>query len=230
MRKALSRTATRALIVAPRFPLEVTCTPPNRTTLAPRMAIAGSVVTGSMLSSLQFVKKISFVFDPVSAMAVPAWMLLQRPLGTRNLWFLAAGACIAGLASFAVVEIADIHAMQIFLVAMQAAIVGLHFAFWAMLPNTIEYGEQATGLRVEGTVFGAAALRIRGLYLAISTLAMQYIIDFTIGHVPAISGGTQAVLSTPPLTLFGMRVGTGAGEYYVALAVCVAEAVWVLKA
>lgn len=71
-----------------------------------------------------------------------------------------------------------------------------------------------------GIVFGAAALRIRGLYLAISTLAMQYIIDFAIGHIPAISGGTQATLATPPLRILGFRVGEGAGAYYVALALC----------
>jgi Na+/melibiose symporter-like transporter len=94
----------------------------------------------------------------VSAGAVPLWMLLQRSLGTRALWFVAAGACASGLAAFLAVPIASVAAMQLFLVAMQAMIVGLHFAFWAMLPNTIEYGEQRTGLRVEGAVFGAASL------------------------------------------------------------------------
>jgi GPH family glycoside/pentoside/hexuronide:cation symporter len=48
--------------------------------------------------------------------------------------------------------------MQGFLIAMQAMIVGLNFIFWAMLPNTIEYGERETGFHVEGTVFGMAAL------------------------------------------------------------------------
>ncbi len=48
--------------------------------------------------------------------------------------------------------------MQLFLVGMQVMSVGLNFVFWAMLPNTIEYGERATGLHVEGTVFGVAAL------------------------------------------------------------------------
>jgi hypothetical protein len=61
---------------------------------------------------------------------------------------------MAGLTLFAAVHIDRPVAMQLFLVGMQALIVGLHFAFWAMLPNTIEYGEQATGLRVEGAVFG----------------------------------------------------------------------------
>jgi len=33
-----------------------------------------------------------------------------------------------------------------------------------------------------GTVFGAAALRVKGLYLAVSTLALQYLADFVILH------------------------------------------------
>ena len=44
-----------------------------------------------------------------------------------------------------------------------------------------------------GVVFGAAALRVKGLYLAISTLAMQYLVDFVIIHVPAISGGISGI-------------------------------------
>ena len=36
------------------------------------------------------------------------------------------------------------------------------------------------------------SLRIKGLYLAIATLAGQLIIEWTINHVPAISGGAQA--------------------------------------
>ncbi|WP_163367842.1 MFS transporter, partial [Enterobacter hormaechei] len=37
----------------------------------------------------------------VGAAAVPLWMLLQRLLGTRGLWFLAAGFCVIGLVLFA---------------------------------------------------------------------------------------------------------------------------------
>ncbi|TFI57820.1 MFS transporter [Sphingomonas parva] len=109
----------------------------------------------------------------VSAIAVPFWMVVQRPLGTRNVWFVATGACMAGLALFAAVEIGDPRAMQLFLVAMQAVIIGLHFSFWAMLPNTIEYGEQATGLRVEGTVFGMAAL-LQRVAIGIATVLLGF--------------------------------------------------------
>jgi len=48
--------------------------------------------------------------------------------------------------------------MQVFLIGMQVMAVGIYFVFWAMLPNTIEYGERETGVHVEGAVFGVAAL------------------------------------------------------------------------
>jgi branched-chain amino acid transport system permease protein len=41
-----------------------------------------------------------------------------------------------------------------------------------------------------GTLFGIPSLRIKGLYLAIATLAAQLIIEWTINHVPWIGGGT----------------------------------------
>jgi GPH family glycoside/pentoside/hexuronide:cation symporter len=94
----------------------------------------------------------------VSAAAIPAWMLLGRAIGHRSLWFIAAGAASTALLLFAAVDIHRAGVMQAYLVFMQAMIVGLNFVFWAMLPNTIEFGEESTGLHVEGAVFGVAAL------------------------------------------------------------------------
>lgn len=71
-----------------------------------------------------------------------------------------------------------------------------------------------------GTVFGAAALRVKGLYLAVSTLAMQYIVDYVIVHVPAISGGSQATLQAPPVRLLGMTLAGDAAYYWFVLAMC----------
>src|SRR5438132_7085672 len=45
---------------------------------------------------------------------------------------------------------------------------------------------------VVGAVVGIPSLRIKGLYLAIATLAGQLIIEWTINHVTFISGGVQA--------------------------------------
>ena len=44
-----------------------------------------------------------------------------------------------------------------------------------------------------GAIVGIPSLRIKGLYLAIATLASQLIIEWIINHTPAISGGAAGV-------------------------------------
>jgi branched-chain amino acid transport system permease protein len=70
-----------------------------------------------------------------------------------------------------------------------------------------------------GSVFGAAALRVKGLYLVMATLAMQYLVDWVIVNVPVISGGAQATLQTPSSYLLGVFSLSSQGvRYYAALA------------
>src|SRR5262249_46448922 len=66
-----------------------------------------------------------------------------------------------------------------------------HLPFWITLP--------AGGLMAAliGAIVGIPSLRIKGLYLAIATLAGQLIIEWTINHVPWISGGAQASIQVP---------------------------------
>src|SRR5262249_13163224 len=87
----------------------------------------------------------------VGGIAIPLWMLLGRFVGLRALWLIAAGLGMAGLILFATAPFDGPGTMQLFLVGMQVMIVGLNFVFWAMLPNTIEFGERETGVHVEGT-------------------------------------------------------------------------------
>ncbi len=80
-----------------------------------------------------------------------------------------------------------------------------------------------------GVIFGAAALRVKGLYLAMATLAMQYIVDFVIAHFPIISGGTQATIQAPPVRFLGVPVVGDIPTYYVALIVCGLVTLFVLN-
>ena len=80
-----------------------------------------------------------------------------------------------------------------------------------------------------GLLFGAAALRVKGLYLAVTTLAMQSIVDWTIVHVPAISGGSQATLQAPVIRIAGWPIGSDTGRYWLALAVCVLVTIFMLN-
>lgn len=109
----------------------------------------------------------------VSGIAIPLWMLLGRYVGLRALWLIAAGLGMGGVVLFGAIPFDGARAMQLFLVGMQAMIMGLNFVFWAMLPNTIEYGERATGLHVEGAVFGMAAL-LQRIAIGIATVILGW--------------------------------------------------------
>ncbi len=86
--------------------------------------------------------------------------------------------------------------------------VRLGLPFWITLP--------AGGLMAAliGVIVGMPSLRIKGLYLAIATLAGQLIIEWTINHVPAISGGAQASIEVPRPDLFGFVLNTQGRLYY----------------
>jgi branched-chain amino acid transport system permease protein len=86
--------------------------------------------------------------------------------------------------------------------------VRLGLPFWLTLP--------AGGLMAAfiGALVGIPSLRIKGLYLAIATLAGQLIIEWTINHVPAISGGAQASIQVPRPDLFGFELNTQGRLYY----------------
>src|SRR5437879_7276932 len=65
-----------------------------------------------------------------------------------------------------------------------------------------------------GAVVGIPSLRIKGLYLAIATLAGQVIIEWTINHVTFISGGVQASIEVPRPRLVSMLLASQRDMYY----------------
>jgi branched-chain amino acid transport system permease protein len=86
--------------------------------------------------------------------------------------------------------------------------VKLGLPFWLTLPAG---GLMAAAI---GVLVGIPSLRIKGLYLAIATLAGQLIIEWTINHVPAISGGAQTSIEVDRPDLFGFVLNTQGRLYY----------------
>ncbi|MBI4587802.1 MAG: branched-chain amino acid ABC transporter permease [Candidatus Rokubacteria bacterium] len=78
-----------------------------------------------------------------------------------------------------------------------------------------------------GVLFGTPSLRIKGFYLAVSTLAAQFIIEWVITHVKWIGGGVYATIDTPPLRIMNWwLIDTPVEKYYLTLAVVVALTVF----
>jgi branched-chain amino acid transport system permease protein len=81
--------------------------------------------------------------------------------------------------------------------------------FWLSIP----LASLATAL--SGLAFGLPSLRLKGLYLAIATLAAQQIVEWVLTHWTSLTGGTEALVLPAP-TLFGARVNTDFRFYWIA--------------
>ena len=86
----------------------------------------------------------------------------------------------------------------------------LHIPFWFALP--------AAGLftAIVGMIFGIPSLRVKGLYLAIATLAAQVIINFVMIHWSSLTKGTSGLPVDPP-RLFGIVFDTDKKYYFITM-------------
>lgn len=66
-----------------------------------------------------------------------------------------------------------------------------------------------------GMIFGVPSLRLRGLYLAIATMAAQFILVYTMRHWTGLTGGSSG-LSVPSFQLFWLKFDNDFSFYYLA--------------
>ena len=95
----------------------------------------------------------------------------------------------------------------------------LGLPFWASLA-VASFLTAAVGL-----VFGLPSLRLKGLYLAVATLAAQQIVEWVVTHWTALTGGTGALVLPSP-TLFGLRMNGDFRFYWIAVAAAAATALF----
>ena len=96
-----------------------------------------------------------------------------------------------------------------------AYLAGLGLPFLAVLP--------AAGLvtAVVGMFFGLPSLRLKGIYLAIATLAAQLILEYVFLHWDAVTGGSSGMAVDPP-QVFGFAFDSDVKMFYLTLAVAAA--------
>ena len=86
-----------------------------------------------------------------------------------------------------------------------------------MIASLVLAGFFAAGF---GVIFCLPGLRLRGFYLAISTLAAQFFVEWATNRFKWLSNDSQSgVVDAPPLQAFGYTVTSPLGKYLVALTV-----------
>ena len=73
--------------------------------------------------------------------------------------------------------------------------------------------------------FGLPSLRLKGLYLAVATLAAQEIVEWVVTHWTAVTGGTEALVLPSPM-LMGVRMNTDFRFYWLGVAVAAGTALF----
>lgn len=93
-----------------------------------------------------------------------------------------------------------------------AALARMGCPFWAAVPLG------GIGAALFGCAFGIPALRVKGFYLALSTVAAQFVFEIGIVRLPKdLFGGTQG-LSVASMKLLGRELASDTALYYIVLA------------
>ena len=71
-----------------------------------------------------------------------------------------------------------------------------------------------------GMIFGIPSLRVKGFYLAISTIAAQFIIIWVINHWTSLTGGFNG-MSVPPASIGGLIFVSQTSQFYLILAITI---------
>ncbi|MBX3658496.1 MAG: branched-chain amino acid ABC transporter permease [Ramlibacter sp.] len=79
-----------------------------------------------------------------------------------------------------------------------------------------------------GVVVGLPALRVKGIYLGIATLSFGFIVEEVLARWESVTGGNSGIQVKHP-NLFGWKVGSGEGFYFICLVVAVVATLAILN-
>ena len=131
-------------------------------------------------------------------------MMVASRTGVRSVWFFAIGICLAALTAFALANLDTTRDVRAFLIVIQTSTVGLHFAVWALLPDTVEWGQRATRIRNEAMLYGYAAL-IQRLAIGAGTLLLGLgLLREDALRASAGSGAFRLTLALLPMAFFAL--------------------------
>lgn len=107
--------------------------------------------------------------------------------------------------------------------------VALTAQYWG-LPIFVTLPLAALGTGLVGLLFGLPSLRVKGFYLAMATLAAQFIIPWLSRHIfPEVLGGSSGRIPVPSPVIFGVTFSQVAQVFYISLIVLIITTVLLIN-
>ncbi len=155
---------------APRLPLQeaVSLVARNKALVIMLLAVVVSSFTGTMFGKnvLYYFKYVLQREDAIgmalglgallSAVAVPPWVLIMRRIDKKATWMAGSFFVVVGFVMWRLVDGMGLPAHLVSVAVQAFGGAGVAVSMWAMLPDTIEYGEWRNGRRIESFAFGLA--------------------------------------------------------------------------
>jgi GPH family glycoside/pentoside/hexuronide:cation symporter len=115
-------------------------------------------------------------FAATGLVVIPIWTFITVKTSKRFVWL--AGSFVSALALLALlVNPARTPEMVIWnYVAISAGTGAFAVTFWGMLPDTVEYGEWKSGIRLEATIFSLVTFAQKGA-VALSAVLLGFLLD-----------------------------------------------------
>lgn len=144
-----------------------------------------ATMTGDLASMIPFVQML----------AILPWTVISRYTGKRVAWISGLLIATAALAVLHLIGKPDTTTLFVLIAVSAFGSAAIAVNFWSIVPDTVEYGEWRSGVRVEGFVFGLVTL-IQKSALGVSSAFVGLYLTW-IGYVP---NQAQA-----PATVEGLR-------------------------
>lgn len=164
------------------------------------------------------------------SLAVFGLLMLTLPLWAGK--YLVFVACVAGVSIIGALGLNVLTGMTGLISLGHAAFMGLGAYTAAILsakagwPMILCVLSGASLSAITGAIVGIPTLRLKGLYLVVTTLAFQFIVQHVIYHWESLTQSDKGIKLVEP-TLFGLSLGSYSSFYYVILFFAVVVAILV---
>ncbi len=107
---------------------------------------------------------------------IPLWTFITLKTSKRFVWMAGSVISVIGLLALWFNPAQSIELMQMNYLLIAVGVGAYGVTFWGMLPDTVEYGEWRSGVRVESMIFGAVTFAQKTA-VALSAIILGLLLD-----------------------------------------------------